>query len=58
MDSRETRISLATFQKTDFNVASLVESLMEDDVRKAKDGGQGGELFPYRSKRGGASSRL
>ena len=37
-------IGLKAFEASDFNIAALVESLMEDGVRKAKAEGQGGEL--------------
>lgn len=37
-------ISLETFSATDFNVAHLVESLMEEDVKAAREEG-GGEYF-------------
>ena len=37
-------IALSTFQASDFNVATLVEGLMEENVRKAKAEG-GGELL-------------
>jgi hypothetical protein len=34
-------IALETFQASDFNVAALVEGLMEEDVKKAKAEGGG-----------------
>lgn len=37
------QISLSQFQASDFNVATLVESLMEEDVKRAKAEG-GGEF--------------
>lgn len=48
MASAASMIKLETFQATDFNVASLVEGLMEEDVRQAKVDG-GGELWPLAS---------
>ncbi|KAM0751654.1 Sec10-domain-containing protein [Meredithblackwellia eburnea MCA 4105] len=40
MSSDGPQITLETFEKSDFNVAHLVQSLMEEDVRKAKQDAQ------------------
>ncbi|KAK4056327.1 Exocyst complex component 5 [Microbotryomycetes sp. JL221] len=44
------KIKLETFQASDFNVVALVESLMEDDVRNAKQAGGGKSFFLFDPK--------
>lgn len=44
MSTMASKIRLETFQASDFNVSALVESLMDEDVRKSKEKG-GGELI-------------
>ena len=39
-------ISIETFQASDFNVAALVEGLMEEDLKRARSEG-GGEWLPF-----------
>ena len=38
-------ISIETFQASDFNVAALVEGLMEEDLKRARTEGGGESLF-------------
>lgn len=44
-DQHGPSITLATFQAENFNVSNLVQSLMEEDVRKAKQEGGGASMW-------------